>query len=155
MAREAEQTLGTAALYDAKDYGEVKSMFVADAARGKGVGEALLAQLEATARKKGLSAMKLETGNTLHAAHRLYERAGFTKLWSVWPVHGCGQFAFHGEGAVSRIQPFFAASAAAFIRASKAALSSLRFSGLFSVPRALCSAWRGVPLAGLGAPAAL
>ncbi|WP_371170400.1 GNAT family N-acetyltransferase [Aliiroseovarius sp. 2305UL8-7] len=77
VALEAEQVLGTAALYDAGSYGEVKSMFVATDARGKGVGEALLAQLEATARAKSLPVMKLETGDALHAAHRLYRRAGF------------------------------------------------------------------------------
>ncbi len=79
VAREAGRILGTAALADKGEYGEVKSMFVAPEARGKGVGEALLARLETTARAKGLRAMKLETGNLLHAAHRLYERAGFTR----------------------------------------------------------------------------
>lgn len=78
IAREDGQDLGTAALADKGDYGEVKSMFVAPDARGKGVGEALLAKLEDVARAKDLSALKLETGNVLHAAHRLYERGGFT-----------------------------------------------------------------------------
>lgn len=54
-------------------------MFVAPEARGRGVGEALLARLEDEARARGLPAMMLETGNLLHAAHRLYERAGFTR----------------------------------------------------------------------------
>ncbi|MDE9451449.1 GNAT family N-acetyltransferase [Aliiroseovarius sp. Z3] len=77
VARKDGQVLGTGALADKGSYGEVKSMFVAPDARGKGVGEALLAQLEATARQKGFAALKLETGNVLHAAHRLYQRAGF------------------------------------------------------------------------------
>ncbi|MCK0126190.1 GNAT family N-acetyltransferase [Gelidibacter sp. F2691] len=88
VACEADVILGTAALADKGDYGEVKSMFVLSEARGKGVGEALLTQLEATSRAKGHAAMKLETGNVLHAAHRLYERAGFTK---------CGPFGDYPE----------------------------------------------------------
>jgi putative acetyltransferase len=78
VARRGPDTLGTAALADKGSFGEVKSMFVAEAARGLGVGAALLARLEAEARARGLSALMLETGNLLHAAHRLYARAGFT-----------------------------------------------------------------------------
>jgi putative acetyltransferase len=52
-------------------------MFVADAARGQGVGAALLAHLEEEARKRSLPILRLETGNTLYAAHRLYQRHGF------------------------------------------------------------------------------
>lgn len=77
-AREGDRTLGTGALAVKDGYGEVKSMFTADAARGKGVAAALLRQIEDTAREKNLPALKLETGDTLHAAHRLYERHGFT-----------------------------------------------------------------------------
>ena len=73
------ETLGTAALADKGDYGEVKSMFVGAAARGVGVGAALLTRLEAEACAKALPALMLETGNLLHAAHRLYVRAGFTE----------------------------------------------------------------------------
>jgi len=88
VAREGDTVLGTGALADKGDYGEVKSMFVSPDARGKGVGEALLQQIEATARAKGHAAMKLETGNVLYAAHRLYERAGFTT---------CGPFGDYPE----------------------------------------------------------
>lgn len=78
VAAKDGETLGTAALADKGAYGEVKSMFVAETARGLGVGAALLARLEAEARARGLPALMLETGNLLHAAHRLYARAGFT-----------------------------------------------------------------------------
>lgn len=88
VAREGERILGTGALADKGGYGEVKSMFVAPDARGKGVGAGLLSQLEITARAKGHKALKLETGNVLHAAHRLYERAGFTR---------CGPFGDYPE----------------------------------------------------------
>lgn len=77
-AREGDTFLGTGALRLKPDYGEVKSMFVSEAARGKGVAAALLRQIEDTAREEGITILKLETGNVLHAAHRLYARHGFT-----------------------------------------------------------------------------
>ena len=78
VARDGATLLGTAALKQKDGYGEVKSMFVAEDARGKGVASALLRQIEDTAREQGLAVIKLETGNVLHAAHRLYARHGFT-----------------------------------------------------------------------------
>ncbi|PID36310.1 MAG: GNAT family N-acetyltransferase [Rhodobacterales bacterium] len=77
VAREGDAILGTGALKITPEYGEVKSMFVAQEARGKGIGAALLAQIEATARAENLPALMLETGNTLTAAHKLYAAAGF------------------------------------------------------------------------------
>ncbi|WP_296424828.1 GNAT family N-acetyltransferase [Yoonia sp.] len=78
-AREGDQILGTGALKTCGDYGEIKSMFVAEDARGNGVADAILRQIEDQARKERLSAIKLETGNTLYAAHKLYVRHGFTE----------------------------------------------------------------------------
>lgn len=78
-ARIGDDMLGTGALMIKADYGEVKSMFVSEAARGKGIAAALLRQIEDTARDEGLAMLKLETGNVLHAAHRLYARHGFTQ----------------------------------------------------------------------------
>ena len=83
-AREGDTILGTAAIANKGSYGEVKSMFVSEAARGKGVGAALMRMIEDTAIDAKLSVLKLETGNVLHAAHRLYRRHGFTD---------CGPFA--------------------------------------------------------------
>ena len=76
-ARIGDDILGTGALANHGTYGEVKSMFVDDAARGKGIADALLRQIEDTARAEGLTSLKLETGNVLHAAHKLYRRHGF------------------------------------------------------------------------------
>lgn len=70
--------VGCGALAIRDGYGEVKSMFVAPEARGSGAGAAILARLEAAARSEGLPAIRLETGDLLHAAHRLYQRAGFS-----------------------------------------------------------------------------
>ncbi len=71
--------LGCAALANKGDYGEMKSMFVSEDARGKGVADALIRQLEDYARELDLPMIRLETGDLLHAAHRLYERHGFVK----------------------------------------------------------------------------
>ena len=66
---------GGAALFP--DFAEVKRMYVRDAARGKGVAQALLARIEMEARAAGLAVVRLETGDRQQAAMRLYARAGF------------------------------------------------------------------------------
>ena len=78
LATEEGTALGTGALARRDGYGEVKSMFTAPAARGKGAAAALLARIEDTARSEGLPWLRLETGTGLDAAHRLYARSGFT-----------------------------------------------------------------------------
>lgn len=77
-AREGDQILGTGALKIKEGYGEVKSMFVDEAARGKGIADALMRAIEDAAIEAKLPMLKLETGNVLHAAHKLYRRHGFT-----------------------------------------------------------------------------
>lgn len=77
-ARKGDQIIGTAALADKGNYGEIKSIFVDPAARGSGAADALMRQLEDEARARKLPMLKLETGNVLHAAHKLYRRHGFT-----------------------------------------------------------------------------
>lgn len=79
VARHGSDTFGTAALANMGDYGEVKQMYVAQTARGSGTGAALLARIEEEARARDLTALMLETGSLLDAAHRLYGRAGFTE----------------------------------------------------------------------------
>ncbi len=79
IARDGDQILGTGALVVKQDYGEVKSMFTAPEARGKGAADALLRQLEDQARTLNLPLLRLETGEELAAAIRLYLRHGFTR----------------------------------------------------------------------------
>jgi putative acetyltransferase len=57
---------------------EIKSMFVAPQARGRGIGREVLAAIEAAVRGR-VSALRLETGIKQLAAIRLYERAGFRR----------------------------------------------------------------------------
>lgn len=76
-ARRGDETLGCGALARMQGYGEVKSMFVAPEARRTGAGAKILAAIEGAARAADLPLLRLETGKSLHAAHALYERAGF------------------------------------------------------------------------------
>ena len=89
IAETERRPQGCIALARLDGYGEVKSMFVDPAARGQGVGAALMTALEARARASGLPVLRLETGDDLHAAHRLYARHGFTT---------CGPFGDYAEG---------------------------------------------------------
>ena len=60
-------------------HGEVKSMRTAAAARGQGVGRAILSHIIATARARGYERLSLETGAepAFVPARTLYESAGF------------------------------------------------------------------------------
>lgn len=66
---------GAVAMFD--DYAEVKRMYTREAARGRGVGKALLAEIEAEARAAGKPMLRLETGTLQAAAIGLYEGCGF------------------------------------------------------------------------------
>ena len=77
VATQNGHTQGCVALANKGGYGEVKSMFVAPEARGAGLAEALLIHIEAEARAQDLSELRLETGDKLEAAIRLYSRMGY------------------------------------------------------------------------------
>jgi GNAT superfamily N-acetyltransferase len=59
---------------------EIKRMYVAPAARGRGLARAMLAHLEATARDAGAEAMILETGLAQPEAIALYKSSGYTPI---------------------------------------------------------------------------
>jgi len=76
--------IGALKILDAADgetaqRGEIKSMRVADAFLGQGVGRAMLRHIVAEARARGLASLWLETGSEdgFLAAQRLYESEGF------------------------------------------------------------------------------
>ena len=60
---------------------EVKKMLVHRAARGKGIGAALLSQIETRARQKGRTLLVLDTASD--DARRLYERGGWQRLGNI------------------------------------------------------------------------
>ncbi|GAA1125931.1 GNAT family N-acetyltransferase [Nocardioides aquiterrae] len=76
------ELLAVGALKDLGDgHGELKSMHTAAAARGLGIGGALVLHLVDLARRRGLTRVSLETGTPegFAAARGLYARHGFTE----------------------------------------------------------------------------
>ena len=61
------------------DHGVIKTMRVAPAARGRGVGRALLGEVLALATRRGYARVSLETGTmeAFASARRLYASVGF------------------------------------------------------------------------------
>jgi GNAT superfamily N-acetyltransferase len=59
---------------------EIKKMFVAEGARGRGVARALLVELERRARDLGYTVARLDTGPRQARAQRMYERAGYREI---------------------------------------------------------------------------
>ena len=81
VARQDDAIVGCgAAVLKPEGYAELKRMFVAEAARGHGVGRQLLAFLEEQVRQRGVMLTRLETGVYSHDAIRLYERMGYVKI---------------------------------------------------------------------------
>lgn len=60
--------------------GEVKRMWVAAEARGRGLSRRLLAELEARAAAMGMLRLRLDTNRTLSEAQALYRSAGYREI---------------------------------------------------------------------------
>lgn len=81
VARSGEVILGCASLVGHADgSGEIKRMFVDEAARGLKLGRRLLQTLEEEAVRRGLFSVRLETGIYQPEAIGLYRRAGYTEI---------------------------------------------------------------------------
>ena len=76
---DAGRAAGCIALKRHDGYGEVKCMVVDAAARGQGIGRALLDQLALHALAAGVHELKLTTGTRQVEAIGLYERFGFVR----------------------------------------------------------------------------
>jgi putative acetyltransferase len=79
LARLGGEAVGCGGVALFPDFAEVKRMYVRDAARSKGVAQALLQRIEMETSAAGLTALRLETENRQEAAIRLYMRAGFVR----------------------------------------------------------------------------
>ena len=79
VAREGGSPLGCVAMVSRGSYAEVKRLFIPEAGRGRGLARALMADLEVRARGAGMAAIRLETGEALAPAVRLYEALGYRR----------------------------------------------------------------------------
>jgi GNAT superfamily N-acetyltransferase len=73
---------------------EIKRMYVAPGARGRGLGRQLLEALEEEARSLGYARIRLDTGARQPEARAMYERAGYH---AVDDYNGNPQATFWGE----------------------------------------------------------
>ena len=82
LARDAGgEALGCGALRPLEDgVAEIKRMYVVPAARGRGLSKLVLAGLEAAARDRGWTTLRLETGPRQPEAVALYEGAGYRRI---------------------------------------------------------------------------
>ncbi len=80
---------------DADGIGEVKRMFTRPEHQGQGIGGAILAEIEALARRDGLTRLVLETGDRHPAAWRVYERGGFIRCGPVLDYPDTGWSVFY------------------------------------------------------------
>jgi putative acetyltransferase len=84
VARIAGRAVAMGALRrDVGGLGEVKRMYTVPAVQGRGIGGAILSDIEALARREGLTRLVLETGDRHPAAWRVYERGGFVRCGPV------------------------------------------------------------------------
>ncbi|HET7779704.1 MAG TPA: GNAT family N-acetyltransferase [Rudaea sp.] len=82
VATDASGLLGSALVFfrHQSDLARLYSIAVAHGARGRGVGEALLAAVEDAALHRGARRMRLEVRHDNAAAMRLYERRGYARF---------------------------------------------------------------------------
>lgn len=81
VAHQDETIWGCAGLRFLPDrIGEVKRVFIAPAARGRGLGARLMGELECLAREHDLSLLRLDTRHDLVEARRLYARLGYQEV---------------------------------------------------------------------------
>jgi len=74
---------GGIALFD--DFAELKRFYVKPGLRGRGIADAILAQLSAVASAAGHKSLRLETGTDQHAVLSFYERNGFSRCAAFEP----------------------------------------------------------------------
>ncbi len=92
VAHQGELVMGCAGLcFLSEGIGEVKRLFVAPAARGRGLGARLMREVERLAREKRLSVLRLDTRHDLVESRRLYAALGYQEV----PAFNDGRYAEH------------------------------------------------------------
>ena len=71
------------------DEGEFRMLAVSPAARGRGIGRALVERCVQRSRELGYAGVRMSSMDVMTSAHRIYERLGFTRVpeddWSPEP----------------------------------------------------------------------
>ena len=87
VAYDGDAAVGCLAMQEiALDTAELKRMYVAPEARGRGVARRLTEHAIAVAAARGYSRLRLGTLTSMHAAQRLYTSAGFRRIEPYRPV---------------------------------------------------------------------
>ncbi len=81
--------------------GEVKRMYTRPDYQGRGIGGAILSEIEKLARAEGFSRLVLETGDRHPAAWRVYERGGFIRCGAVLDYPDSEWSVFYEKGLAS------------------------------------------------------
>ena len=81
VARRDGRAVGCGALIRIDERcGEIKRMWTAPAARGRGVARRVLRKLEGLAQEAGLDTLRLDTNRVLVEAQALYRREGYREI---------------------------------------------------------------------------
>lgn len=83
-----------------KRVAEVKRMYTRPEMQGRGIGGAILAEIEALARREGIVELVLETGDRHPVAWRVYERGGFSRSGPVLDYPDSGWSVFYRKSLV-------------------------------------------------------
>jgi putative acetyltransferase len=87
VAWDGDAAVGCLALQEiAPDTAELKRMYVAPEARGRGVARRLIEHAVAVAASRGYARLRLGTLTSMHAAQRLYASVGFRRIAPYRPV---------------------------------------------------------------------
>jgi putative acetyltransferase len=97
IAREGGVAVACGALKRHGKIGEIKRMYTRPSHQGRGIGGRLVGEIEKLAQTEGLEELVLETGDHLHAAWRVYERAGFRRCGPVLDYPDSGWSIFYAK----------------------------------------------------------
>jgi putative acetyltransferase len=97
IARENGMAVACGALKRHGKIGELKRMYTRPSHQGRGIGGRIVAEIEKLAEAEGLERLVLETGDRLHAAWRVYERAGFARCGPVLDYPNSGWSIFYAK----------------------------------------------------------